>query len=101
MKTIKYSPLHKVQTLVASLLVGCQYNKDTNIRLVPDTVAAQLGLERLPNQSQTNILLQRLEDDNLTQLQAVHQPQLPYYAHCPSLGSWHGYLVVDVEMRAW
>lgn len=98
MKTVTYSPLHKVQTLVASLLVGCHYNKDINTKLVPDTVAAaQLGLDRFPDQSQTNILLQRLDEDNLAQLQAVHQEQLRYYAHCPSRDSWHGYLVVDVD----
>ena len=73
MKTVIYSPTHKLQTLIASIILGCQYNHDINHRLVPDQVAAAvLGLERFPDQSQCNLLLRRLDAGNLRELEAVH-----------------------------
>lgn len=97
MKTVVYSPLHKVQTLLASILVGCQFNKDINTRLVPDRVAAALlGLERFPDQSQCNLLLRRLDAANLGELEAVHAEHLQRYESVPA-PRWRGYLLVDID----
>lgn len=97
MKTVVYSPLQKVQTLLASIFVGCQFNKDINARLVPDTVAAAcLGLERFPDQSQCNILLRRLDQANLDQLEAVHAEHLRRYEPFPD-AHWRGFLLVDID----
>jgi hypothetical protein len=58
MKRVVYTPVQKVQTLMASIMIGCKYNKDVNFRLVPDEVAASaLGMARFPDQSQLNLLL--------------------------------------------
>lgn len=97
MKTVVYSPLQKLQTLLASIFIGCQFNKDINSRLVPDTLAAAaLGLERFPDQSQCNILLRRLDDANLAQLEAVHAEHLLRYEPYPD-AHWCGYLLVDID----
>ena len=97
MKTVVYSPLHNVQTLLASIFVGCQFNKDIKARLVPDMVAAAcLGLERFPDQSQCNILLRRLDNTNLSQLEAIHAEHLQRYEPFPD-AHWHGYLLVDID----
>ena len=63
MKSVIYTPVQKVQTLIASIMIGCRYNKDVNPRLVPDRVAASLlGLEHFPDQSQLNLLLRRMDE---------------------------------------
>jgi hypothetical protein len=96
-KSVIYSPLHKAQTLLASILVGCQFNKDINARLVPDKVAAAcLELERFPDQSQCNILLRRLDNTNLSQLDAIHAERVWRYEPLPG-AQWHGYLLIDID----
>ena len=55
MKAVRYSAIQKVQTVVASILLGCPYTSSINHRLVPDQVAArEWGMERFPDQSQIN-----------------------------------------------
>jgi hypothetical protein len=52
MKAVRYSVLQKVQTLVASILLGCPHTSSINHRLVPDRVAArEWAMERFPDQS--------------------------------------------------
>jgi hypothetical protein len=98
MKTVVYSPLHKVQTLIASIIFGCQYNHDINHRLVPDQVAATLlGLERFPDQSQCNLLLRRLDAGNLRELEAVHAEHLARYARHTPAPHEAGYVFVDID----
>lgn len=74
MKTVTYTPLQKLQTLWASLLVGCQHTVEINEKLGADqpAAAALFGLERFPDQSQVNILLRRLTEENVQQLREVH-----------------------------
>ena len=36
MKAVRYSAIQKVQTVVASILLGCPYTSSINHRLVPD-----------------------------------------------------------------
>ncbi len=43
MKAVRYSAIQKVQTMVASILLGCPYTSSINNRLVPDQVAARDG----------------------------------------------------------
>lgn len=101
MKRVVYTPLQKVQTLIASIMIGCRYNKDINFRLVPDEVAASLlGMARFPDQSQTNVLLRRMDETNLGELEAVHAEHLRQYERfTPDTPStqWKGYLLVDID----
>ena len=77
MKSVVYTPLQKVQTLIASIMIGCRYNKDINFRLVPDEVAAStLGMAHFPDQSQTNLLLRRMDKANVGELEAIHAEHL-------------------------
>ena len=74
MKAVRYSAIQKVQTLVASILLGCPYTSSINHRLVPDQVAArEWGMERFPDQSQINLFLNRMTAENLAQLEQAHQ----------------------------
>jgi Transposase DDE domain len=98
MKIVTYSPLQKIQTLIASILIGCAYMKDVNTRLVPDRVAAaSLGLDRFPDQSQLNLLLRRLDAANIGELEAIHAEHLARFASFPALPHWHNYLFVDID----
>ena len=98
MKTVTYSPLQKVQTLIASIMIGCRYNSDINTRLVPDQVAAALlGLARFPDQSQLNLLLRRFDATNLSQLQAIHADLLPIHEPLQPRPHWRSHLMVDID----
>lgn len=102
MKKVVYTPLQKVQTLVASIMIGCKYNKDVNYELVPDRVAAStLGMERFPDQSQLNLLLRRMDQANLLELETIHAEHLRQYARfAPTpCGEYQypGYLLVDID----
>jgi hypothetical protein len=73
MKTVRYSPLNKAQTIMASLVMGCQHTKAINERLAEETPAAHyLGMVHFPDQSQINRYLTRLSAENVTQLGEVH-----------------------------
>jgi len=98
MKTVVYTPVQKVQTLIASIMIGCQYNKEINSRLVPDEVAASLlGMARFPDQSQTNLLLRRMDESNLGELEAIHVEHLRQYERFVPSTEWRGYLLVDID----
>jgi hypothetical protein len=97
MKTVTYSPLQKLQTIIASLVIGCTYMKDINSRLVPDLVAATLlGCARFPDQSQCHLLLRRFTDTNLGELAAIHAEHLQHFERFPD-AHWQGYLLVDID----
>jgi hypothetical protein len=97
MKTVQYTPLQKVQTLLASILIGCQYNADINARLVPDTIAANLlGMARFPDQSQCNLVLRRFDATNIDQLECIHAEHLARFACFPQ-AHWRGYVLIDID----
>lgn len=100
MKRVVYTPVQKVQTLMASIMIGCKYNKDVNFRLVPDEVAASaLGMARFPDQSQLNLLLRRMDEANLLELQAIHSEHLRQYERFSPSADAEGrdYLLVDID----
>jgi len=77
MKAVRYTAIQKVQTVVASILLGCPYTSSINHRLVPDQVAAQeWGMERFSDQSQINLFLNRMTAENVAQLELAHQDLL-------------------------
>ena len=76
-KAVRYSPLQKAQTPIASILLGCPHTSAINHRLVPDRVAAQQwGMERFPDQSQINVFVNRMTEENLVQLGQAHHELL-------------------------
>lgn len=79
-------------------MIGCQYNKDINCRLVPDEVTASLlGMARFPDQSQTNLLLRRMDEANLRELEAIHAEHLRQHERFIPSTDWQGYLLMDID----
>src|SRR5215471_11750093 len=94
MKAVRYSAIQKVQTVVASILLGCPYTSSINHRLVPDQVAArEWGMERFPDQSQINLFLNRMTAENLAQLELAHQDLLRAHSLLRSAAQ----VVVDID----
>src|SRR5947209_8186699 len=74
MKAVVYSVLNKAQTVMASLVMGCQHTKAINEVLGEEETAANyLGMFRFPDQSQINRYLTRFSADNVAQLGEVHR----------------------------
>src|SRR3954470_22711791 len=74
MKTVDYSWQHKLQTLWASVVVGCHHPVQINDRLGAHerATAALFALERFPDQSNVNRLLHAFSPDHLLQWRALH-----------------------------
>lgn len=95
MKTVRYSPLDKAQTIIASLVLGCAHTKAINERLGEDVAAANyLGRERWPDQSQINRYLTRFTAANVDELGLVHEQMLRQQSHARRAA---GLLVVDLD----
>ncbi len=73
MKRVRYSPLYKAQTIIASLIMGCAHTKAINETLGAEEAAANyLGMKRWPDQSQINRYLTRFSAANVAELGQVH-----------------------------
>ena len=73
LKTVRYSPLYKAETIIASLVMGCAHTKAINDTLGEEEVAANyLGMLRFPDQSQINRYLTRFTAANVEELGEVH-----------------------------
>ena len=80
-KEVTYSTGQKIQTVIASIAVGCTYNADINHQLVPYTVEAELlGLRRFPDQSQINRFLRHMTELSLSQLETIFSLAAHYYS---------------------
>lgn len=76
-KSVDYSPIQKLQTLICSLAVGCDWTKDINHKLRPYPVAAQLlGMQRFPDQSSINRFLHALDSPQRRQLELISEQLL-------------------------
>lgn len=78
MKTVVYTPLQKLLTLWASLVVGCKHTVEINEKLGADqpAAAALFDMDRFPDQSQENILLRRFNEENVEQFRQAHYETL-------------------------
>src|SRR5258708_339766 len=95
MKAVWYSVLHKAQTVMASLAMGCEPTKAINDVWGEERAAAgYLGMARFPDQRQINRYLTRLDSDNVAQLGEVHA-QL-FEAHSQARRAV-GRVVVDID----
>jgi hypothetical protein len=73
MKQVNYSVKHKLLTIIASIIIGCEYTKDINNELSSEKVVARLlEMKRFPDQSQINILTRRLDNSNINELKDIH-----------------------------
>jgi IS4 transposase len=95
MKTVRYSPLDKAQTIIASLVLGCAYTKAINATLGAEGAAANyLGRTRWPDQSQINRYLTRFTAVNVEELGTVQEQVLRQESRARRAA---GLLVVDLD----
>ena len=73
MKKVEYSVYQKLITVIMSVAIGCEYMKDINEKLAPEVLAANMfDMDRIPDQSQINGLLTRMDNDSIKQLKDIH-----------------------------
>lgn len=95
MKTVRYSPLDKAQTIIASIVMGCAHTKAINETLGEEVAAAHyLGRVRFPDQSQINRYLTRFTAANVEELGAVQAHLLRQQSRARRAG---GLRVVDID----
>jgi Transposase DDE domain len=95
MKMVRYRPLYKAQTIIASLVMGCAHTKAINETLGQEVAAANYrGMSRFPDQSQINRYLTRFTAANVDELGAVQAHLLRQHSRARRDGGWH---VVDID----
>jgi Transposase DDE domain group 1 len=95
MKTVVYSVLHKAQTVIASVVLGCAHTKAINETLGEEVAAANyLGMQHWPDQSQINRYLTRFTAANVDALGVVHERVLRQESRARHAC---GLLVVDID----
>jgi hypothetical protein len=73
-KQVYYSMVQKIQTIMASIAVGCSHIKDINHKLRPYRAVAQLfGMPCFPDQSQINRFLRRFDGQNILELGLIFE----------------------------
>lgn len=71
-KVVTYTTTQKIQTIIASIVVGCSCNVDINYRLAPYSFEAKLlNMERFPDQLEINRFLKLFDYTSLEQLDCV------------------------------
>lgn len=95
MKEVEYSVYQKLITVIMSVAMGCEYMKDINEKLAPEVLAANMfGMDRIPDQSQINGLLTRMDSDSIKQLKDIHHKI--FIENSSSILSTHT-VVVDID----
>src|SRR5260221_14246980 len=95
MKEVVYSRLNKAQSIMASLVMGCEHMKATNEVLGEERIAAHyLGMRHFPDQSQLNRYLTRFSADNVAQLGEVHAHLFERHSQARRAV---GQIVVDID----
>ncbi len=90
MKVYDYSHRNKIETIVASVAVGCRHTSEIQTKLVPDTVAAGLfGMKRFPDQSQVNGFLRAFGLEQVAHLAEAHQQLLFGYSQAGDRSRWY------------
>jgi DDE family transposase len=104
MKAVVYSQQNKIETIAASVAVGCRHIAEIQHRLVPDRAAAQLfGMARFPDQAQINLFLRACGPEQVTHLAEAHATLLRANSRADDRTQWwstpHGqrFLVVDLD----
>jgi len=103
MKVYCYSHRNKLETLMASIAVGCRHIAEIQTKLVPDTAAAALfGLARFPDQSQLNAFLRACGPEQVAHLEEAHATLLAQHSRAGDRRQWlalpGGRRVVPVDL---
>ncbi len=97
-KTRDFSPTSKLKQVLFSMLAGCEYLAEVNIKLKPEQVLAQVcHLDRISDQSTLSRTLDALTLMNIDQLRAavttIWQQDSQTLAH-----DWRGFLWFDFDL---
>ncbi len=89
MKVVHYSHRNKIETLVASMVVGCRHIAEIRTKLGPDAVAAGLfGMKRFPDQSQINTFLRAFGREQVASLADAHRHLLAEHSRAGDRSLW-------------
>jgi hypothetical protein len=107
MKKRTFSWSDKLNTLWASIVVGCNHTSEINSKLGShEGAAARLfGLERFPDQSQINRLLWAFDEQHVQQWRRLHLDLLCRYSRATARSRWlllanrERLLPVDIDQR--
>jgi len=98
MKTVNYSPANKLQQVLLSILSGCEYLSEVNVRLRPDHALAQVWqLDRFAEQSNLSRTLDALTLMNIDQLREAGQQIWHEYSQTMA-HDWRGFLWLDFDL---
>jgi hypothetical protein len=98
MKTVDYSPANKLQQVLLSILSGCEYLSEINVRLRPDHALAQVWqLDRFAEQSNLSRTLDALTLMNIEQLRMAGT-QIWHQASQTMTHDWRGFLWLDFDL---
>lgn len=107
MKVYTYSHRNKLETIVASIAVGCRHVAEIQTKLVPDTTAARLlRMARFPDQSQITAFLRACGSAQVTHLEQAHEQLLLRHSrvgqrqHWLQLADGRRVLSVDLDQTA-
>lgn len=97
-KTRDFSPASKLKQVLLSILAGCEYLSEVNIKLKPEKVLAQVcDLESFSDQSNLSRTLDALTLMNIDQLRTavttIGQQESQTLTH-----DWRGYLWLDFDL---
>ncbi|MBI4752461.1 MAG: transposase [Acidobacteria bacterium] len=107
MKTVVYSPVDKLKTLWASVMVGCEHTVEINEQFGEHEarLAEVFGLKRFPDQSQVNRVLTATTLDQVERWREGHLKLLVANSRAKDEGLWwkaatgERFLMVDIDQR--
>jgi hypothetical protein len=98
MKTVRYSPLSKLEQIAVSILANCEYLLEVNCRLKPEAGLAQIWeLEAFADQSVLSRTLDRLTQMNLEPLRTAETSIWQAYSQAMQ-HDWRGFLGLDYDL---
>lgn len=98
MKTVRYSPISKLQQIMVSILANCEYLSEVNCRLKPELGLAHIwGLKAFADQSTLSRSLDRLTRMNIGQLRQAGTTL--WHRHSQAIQhDWRGFLWLDYDL---
>lgn len=107
MKTVVYSPVDKLKTLWASVVVGCEHTVEINEQFGEHeaSLAQVFGLKRFPDQSQVNRVLTATEAEQVEKWREGHIKLLCENSRVKDKEVWweaetgERFLMVDIDQR--
>jgi hypothetical protein len=98
MKTVRYSPVSKLQQVVVSILANCEYLSEVNCRLKTEAGLAQVcELEAFADQSTLSRNLDGLTLMNIDQLRQAGRQIWQRYSQAMR-HDWRGFLWLDYDL---